>query len=380
MEKILIADHEVANIQELKGILKGTYEIETASNIDEVMRILEEEGKEIATVIYRFTMTDMDGNGFLQIMDKMGLLGRMPILFINERGAAELEHRSTQIGVYDFVHKPFVAEIVRRRVNNLTTLFIFKRGLEQKVESQSVTMNKQFKLLKMQQAALAKSKQNIVDILATVVEGRSLESGDHINRIKGYTEIIAKRMLKDYPETGLDEDKVSVIVSASALHDIGKIAIPDSILNKPGKLTNDEFEFMKSHTIRGADIVNNISGIWDEDYARICYEICRYHHERYDGRGYPDGLKGDAIPISAQCESVADVYDALVTESVYRAAYSTEEAFNMIIRGEAGVFSPKLLESFRNSREEFEAFYEKHIGHSKIEEGIVRIPSFCRIM
>ncbi len=363
MEKILIADHEEANIRELENILKGTYDIETASNIDEVMKILEAEGKEIATVIYRFTMTDVDGNGFLQIMDKMGLLGRMPILFINERGAAELEHRSTQIGVYDFVHKPFVAEIVRRRVNNLTTLFIFKRGLEQKVESQSVTMNKQFKLLKMQQAALAKSKQNIVDILATVVEGRSLESGDHINRIKGYTEIIAKRMLKDYPETGLDEEKVSVIVSASALHDIGKIAIPDSILNKPGKLTNDEFEFMKSHTIRGADIVNNISGIWDEDYARICYEICRYHHERYDGRGYPDGIKGDAIPISAQCESVADVYDALVTESVYRAAYSTEEAFNMIIRGEAGVFSPKLLESFRNSREEFEAFYEKHRGH-----------------
>ena len=362
MEKILIADHEKENVSQLQSILKGTYEIKTAYDIDSVMRILETHGKEIATVLYRFSMNDMDGYGFLQILDKMGLLARMPVLFINERGAAELEHGSIKMGVYDFVHKPFVAEVVTRRVSNLTTLFVFKRGLEQKVESQNVTMNKQFKLLKMQQAALAKSKQNIVDILATVVECRSLESGDHINRIKGYTEIIANRMLKDYPETGLTEEMVSVIVSASALHDIGKIAIPDSILNKPGKLTKDEFEFQKSHTIRGADIVNNISGIWDEDYARICYEICRYHHERYDGRGYPDGIKGDAIPISAQCESVADVYDALVTESVYRAAYSTEEAFNMIIRGEAGVFSPRLLEAFRKSREEFEAFFEKHKG------------------
>ena len=221
-------------------------------------------------------------------------------------------------------------------------------------------MNKQFKLLKVQKEELNRSKQNIVDILATVVECRSLESGDHINRIKGYTEIIARRMMKDYPETKLTESDVDIIVSASALHDIGKIAIPDSILNKPGKLTDDEFEFMKSHTIRGADIVNNISGIWDEDYARICYEICRYHHERYDGRGYPDKIKGDDIPISAQCESIADVYDALVTESVYRAAYSKDEAFNMIVQGEAGVFSPRLLECFRKSREEFEAFLGEH--------------------
>ena len=219
MEKILIADHEWENVNELESILKGTYEIETAYDIDSVVEILESQGKEIATVLYRFSMNDMDGYGFLQLLDKMGLLSKMPVLFINERGAAELEHGSIKMGVYDFVHKPFVAEVVTRRVSNLTTLFVFKRGLEQKVESQRVTMNKQFKLLKMQQAALARSKQNIVDILATVVECRSLESGDHINRIKGYTEIIANRMLKDYPETGLTEEMVSVIVSSSALHE-----------------------------------------------------------------------------------------------------------------------------------------------------------------
>ncbi len=360
MEKVLIVDHEESNRIELKEILKENFEVETAGSIKDVSEKLDTHGTEIATVLYRFSMDGLDGYGFLQKLEGRGLLSRMPVLFINEREAADLEHSPTRMGIYDFVHKPFVPEIVKRRVSNLTELFVYKRGLEQKVQSQTVTMNKQFKLLKMQKDELDKSKQSIVDILATVVECRSLESGDHINRIKGYTSIITKRMLKDYPETGLDEQIVDVIISASALHDIGKIAIPDSILNKPGRLTNDEFEFVKSHTIRGADIVNNISGIWDEDYARICYEICRYHHERYDGRGYPDGIKGDDIPISAQCESIADVYDALVTESVYRAAYSKEEAFNMIIRGESGVFSPKLLEAFRKSREEFEAFLDAH--------------------
>ena len=360
MEKILIVDHEVINCNQLKEILRDEYDVETATDINDMNSIMDMCAKDIATVLYRFSMDGLDGYGFLKMLDERWLLERIPVLFINERGAAELEHGPIRLGVYDFVHKPFVAEIVRRRVSNLTELFIYKRGLEEKVESQSITMNKQFKLLKVQKEELNRSKQNIVDILATVVECRSLESGDHINRIKGYTEIIARRMMKDYPETKLTESDVDIIVSASALHDIGKIAIPDSILNKPGKLTDDEFEFMKSHTIRGADIVNNISGIWDEDYARICYEICRYHHERYDGRGYPDKIKGDDIPISAQCESIADVYDALVTESVYRAAYSKDEAFNMIVQGEAGVFSPRLLECFRKSREEFEAFLGEH--------------------
>ncbi len=360
MEKVLIVDHEEVNRNQLREILQDTYDVETAGSVEEVTNKLNKFGSEIATVLYRFSMQGLDGYGFLKKLDDHELLNKLPVLFINERSAANLEHSPTKMGVYDFVHKPFVAEIVRRRVSNLTDLFIYKRGLEQKVESQMVTMNKQFKLLKVQQDELAKSKQNIVDILATVTEGRSLESGDHIGRIKGYTEIITRHMMYDYPETGITEPIASVIVSASALHDIGKIAIPDSILNKPGKLSKDEFDFVKSHTIRGADIVNSISGIWDEDYARICYEICRYHHERYDGRGYPDGLKGDDIPVSAQCESIADVYDALVTESVYRAAYSKEEAFNMIIQGETGVFSPKILECFKKAREEFEAFLDSH--------------------
>ena len=222
------------------------------------------------------------------------------------------------------------------------------------MEEQTETLKKQYQLLKIQAARLQKSNTNIIDILGTVVESRNLESGEHVMRVKGYTEILAKEMMKEYPEYGLTDKKIEVIVSASALHDIGKIAIPDNILLKPGKLTQDEYEYMKSHTTRGCEILNNIKDVWDEEYEKASYEICRHHHERYDGRGYPDKLKGDEIPISAQLVSVADVYDALVNERVYKSAYSKEQAFSMIINGECGIFSPKLLECFRNCREQFE--------------------------
>ena len=194
----------------------------------------------------------------------------------------------------------------------------------------------------------------MIDILGTVVEYRNLESGQHIERVKGYTKLLAEQLMKDYPEYGLTSDKVSVITSASALHDIGKIAIPDAILMKPGKLTQEEFEYMKSHTTKGGEILNSIKNVWDEEYGKVSYEICRHHHERYDGRGYPDGLKGEQIPLSAQIVSIADVYDALVNERVYKSAFSKEKAFQMIVTGECGVFSPKLLDCFWNARRAFE--------------------------
>ena len=363
MERIMIADFDAENRKQLCGFLAGAHNIELAETGKEAVQVLDKYINELAVVMYRFNMPDMDGYEFLEEMNKRHMLDKVPVLFINERTRADLEHQPIKKGTYDFVHKPFVEEVVQRRINNFVDLFKLKDNLVAKIDTQNVTLSKQFRLLKIQSEELKKSKQSIVDILGTVVECRSLESGAHINRIKGYTNIIAKKMMEEYPDYGLNEHMVEVISSASALHDIGKIAIPDSILNKPGKLDADEFEFMKSHTIRGAEIAKSmqtgkLNNIWDEDYARVSYEICRSHHERYDGRGYPDGLKGDDIPISAQCESIADVYDALVTESVYKAAYSKEEAFNMIMQGECGVFSPRLLECFRKSREEFEAFLD----------------------
>ncbi len=199
----------------------------------------------------------------------------------------------------------------------------------------------------------------LIDVLSSLVESRDLESGNHIHRIKRVTEILLKEVSNTYPEYALDDDEIDVIVSASAMHDIGKIAVPDMILLKPGKLTKDEFDLMKLHTVKGAEIINNASLIQDEKYYKYCYDICLHHHERYDGKGYPEGLKGDDISIAAQVVSVADVYDALVSKRCYKDAYSEEETIRMILDGECGSFNPKLLECLKKCREELKTLYEQ---------------------
>lgn len=195
----------------------------------------------------------------------------------------------------------------------------------------------------------------IIDVLSTVVESRSVESGDHVMRIKGYT-----RILLDYANdiygTDFTTDEMNVISSASAMHDIGKVAIPDSILLKPGRFTPEEYETMKKHTVLGCDIIEAMKDIQDKSYYNYSYEICRHHHERYDGSGYPDGLKGDEIPLAAQIVSLADVYDALVNKRCYKKAFSYEKAYQMITNGECGLFSPKLLQCFEKARPRMEEF------------------------
>ena len=203
-------------------------------------------------------------------------------------------------------------------------------------------------------AQLARSKENVIDILGTMVEYRNFESGEHVKRVKKYTKILADVMMKHYPEYHLDDHKVEMIVSASALHDIGKIAISDAILLKPGKLTDEEFEIMKTHTTKGIEIINNINDVWEDDYGQIAKQICEYHHERYDGNGYPEKLVGDMIPISAQIVALADVYDSLTHERIYKKAIDKNKAFEMIMNDECGVFSDKVKFCLIKIREEFE--------------------------
>lgn len=199
---------------------------------------------------------------------------------------------------------------------------------------------------------LNRINEDIIALLANLTEARDLESGEHIRRVKGFSRILATQIQNDWPEYGLGNDSVELITSASMLHDIGKIMIPDAILNKPGRLTKEEFEIIKSHCDRGCDILENAPKDWSPAYRKTGYEICRYHHEKYDGSGYPCGLKGEEIPISAQIVSVADCFDALTTKRVYKDAYSYDTAFNMILGGECGVFSEKILASFRACKEQ----------------------------
>ena len=219
--------------------------------------------------------------------------------------------------------------------------------LEQKVAERTVQ-------LKEKNESLNRMNNDIIELMGNVVEGRDEESGQHVRRVKNFTNILADQVMRDYPEYGLSSELVDIITSASALHDVGKIMIPDSILLKPGRLTKEEFDIMKTHTTSGCEILNKMPADWDRTYMRISMEICRYHHEKYDGKGYPEGLSGDMIPISAQIVSVADCYDALVSKRVYKDAYSCDKAYNMIRNGECGVFSPKLMDSFSRCKDLFE--------------------------
>jgi putative two-component system response regulator len=353
--KILIVDDAELNREMLSVILDDQYSILEADNGKAALDILTEQQDVIAAVLLDLNMPEMDGFEVLRHMKEKGWIDKIPVLIISGETSIETEKRCFECGVSDFIRKPFDNTLVKNRVNNIVSLFMYQNELEKKVEKQTELVKKQYLLLKMQAAKLQKSNDSIIEILGTVVEYRNLESGEHIKRVKGFTKILATELMKEYPEYGLTDKKIEMIVATSSLHDVGKISIPDSILLKPGKLTKDEFEYMKSHTTRGSEILSEFKDIWDDDYRQTSYEICRYHHERYDGRGYPEGLKGDEIPISAQIVSVADVYDALVSERVYKSAYTKDEAFQMIISGECGVFSPKLLECFRNVRKEFEA-------------------------
>lgn len=200
------------------------------------------------------------------------------------------------------------------------------------------------------------TNRQIIDVLSTIVEYRDLESGEHIRRIRNLSEILLTEYSKDNDERFSDED-IKIISAAAAMHDIGKIAIPDTILLKPGRLTHEEYENMKEHTVKGSELVRTVAAIQDKDYAKYCYEICRYHHERYDGKGYPDGLKGEEIPIAAQIVSVVDVFDALVTKRCYKEAYDMSTAYNMILNGECGTFSDNILACFIKCRDKIEELY-----------------------
>ena len=219
---------------------------------------------------------------------------------------------------------------------------------------------------------LSRINEDVIELLGNITEARDSDSGEHIRRVKGFTNILANQVKVDLPEYGLSDRIIGLMTSASALHDVGKIMIPDAVLLKPGRLTKEEFEVMKSHCVRGCEILQDAPSDWSAEYMKMSMDICRYHHEKYDGSGYPDGLAGDDIPISAQIVSIADCFDALTTKRVYKDAYTCEKAFDMILMGECGVFSPKLLQCFRKCRE---AFFDHAVNASSPYSDMVTSPA-----
>lgn len=352
---ILIVDDVEINRAMLTVLLREDYDIIRVGNGVEAIKEIERYGLMLGAILLDLIMPVMDGFEVLRYMEKHNLLDKIPVLVISAESTSEAERSCLDMGVTDFIRKPFDGRIVRKRVGNAVELFAYKNQLEEKVAMQTEALRRQNNMLIEQAKRLKEKNEEIIDVMGTVVEYRNLESGQHIKRVKGFTRIIAECAAEDYPDYELTPQKIDLIVAASAMHDIGKIGVMDSVLLKPGRLTKEEFDHMKTHTTIGCELVNQIKGIWDDEaYKKVCYEICRSHHERYDGRGYPDGLAGEDIPLSAQLVSIADVYDALVSERVYKKAYSPDEAYDMILRGECGCFSPRLLECFKRSRQKME--------------------------
>lgn len=345
-EQILIVDDEEVNRTILHMMFQSKYDIIEAENGEQAVQQIQNKENHFCVVLLDIVMPVMDGFGVLDYMQENGLLEKIPVILITSETIRESDNRAYSYAIADVIHKPFYPQIVEKRANNLIEFYQTKNNMEKRLKEQEKKIRDQEKKIK-------ENNEFMLDTLSSVVEFRSVETGDHIRRIKYFTRIMLNYFIKYFPGYGITQEQASDIARASALHDIGKIGIRDEILLKPGKLTPEEFEIMKTHTTIGCDILEGFASKCSDDFYRYCYDICRYHHERWDGNGYPDHLVGNEIPISAQIVSIADVYDALVSERVYKNAYSNSDAFKMILDGECGQFSPDILECFALAKVDF---------------------------
>ena len=328
--QILLVDDSAMSRMILKEILGGDYSILEAENGQECLEKMQAEAGNIALVLLDINMPVLDGFEVLKAMNINHTIEDIPVIMISSDDSDAAIRRSYELGASDYVTRPFDARIVYRRVTNTIKLYAKQRRLVQMVSDQI--------------RARENNTDMLVGVLSHIVEFRNGESGAHVRHIRIITELLLHRLLEissQYPITAEQQDNIPL---ASALHDIGKIGIDEKILNKPGKLTPEEFEVVKTHSMLGAEMLHQLENFNEQPLLQTAYEITRWHHERWDGRGYPDGLKGDEIPISAQLVALADVYDALTSERCYKKAFSHEKAVQMILNGECGAFNPLLLQ------------------------------------
>ena len=351
-QQILIVDDEEINRAILSGVFMDEYEILEAGNGYEATAQLEANDN-IVLILLDVVMPGMDGFGVLEYMQEHGLIEKIPVILITGETIIDSDDQAYSFGVADVMHKPFYPHIVRRRGKNIIELYLNKRNMEKRLKEQEEEIRAKEKKIR-------DGNEFMIDALSSVIEFRNLETGEHIRQIKSFTRIMLRHLMKQFPEYGLTPVKADEIVRASVLHDIGKIGIPDAILLKPGRLTPEEFEIMKSHTTIGCELLEKFHRNRGDDFYHYCYDICRYHHERWDGNGYPDHLKGDEIPISAQVVSIVDVYDALISSRVYKDPYANNVAYDMIINGECGQFSPDILKCFTLAKDDFFNIAEVH--------------------
>ena len=346
---MLIVDDDAVNRAILEQIFSPSYHIWEAEDGAEGLQIILRHADRLCAVLLDVMMPELDGLQVVRRIHDAGLLGGLPVFLITAEASDRVVKEAYALGIIDVISKPVVPYVVERRVQSVIELFQARRQLSRTVE------NQQARLLEQAERMVSLS-QGMIESLAAAIEFRSEESGDHVRRISRITQ----RLLSGTAlGRGLSPEDVHHIALASILHDVGKIAVPDAILNKPGRLTAEEFEIMKSHTVQGAALLEQIPQLHEHPAYRYAVDIARHHHERWDGRGYPDGLKGDEISLGAQVVSLADVYDALSCKRVYKDAFPRERVREMIREGECGVFNPKLLDCFFSAEEELSRLYQK---------------------
>lgn len=331
-QKILIADDSEMNRELLAAILEEEYDIIQANDGVQAVDCLQRHAEEISLLLLDIVMPHMDGFEVLSYMNKEHWIDSIPVVIISSENSPIYIKRGYDLGATDFIEKPFDANMVLRRSANAILLGAKQRRMTSIVSNQIYEREKSSKLM--------------INILSHIMEFRNGESGLHVLHIQTITEMLLRQLVqKENNRYALSKEQIRMITTASALHDIGKISIPDEILNKPGRLTAEEFAVIKGHSMAGANMLSELPlDQKEEPLVKTAYEICRWHHERYDGGGYPDGLKGEEIPVSAQVVALADVYDALTSERCYKDAYSHEKAIEMILAGQCGAFNPLMLE------------------------------------
>ena len=344
--QILLVDDSKMNRMLLREILGDGYNILEAENGQECLETLRAEAGNIALVLLDINMPGMDGFEVLKAMNANHTIEDIPVIMISSEDSDAAIRRSYELGASDYVNRPFDARIVYRRVTNTIKLYAKQRRLVQMVSDQI--------------RARENNTDMLVGVLSHIVEFRNGESGAHVRHIRIITELLLHRLLEISSNYAITAEQQDLIPLASALHDIGKIGIDEKILNKPGKLTPEEFKVIQTHSMLGAKMLHDLDQFAEQPLLQTAYEIARWHHERWDGRGYPDGLKGDEIPISAQLVSLADVYDALTSERCYKKAFSHEKAVQMILNGECGAFNPLLLQCLTDVQADLKEKLQQH--------------------
>ena len=358
IQKILIVDDAKFNRDILKEFLGETYDYLEAENGNQAVQIMEE-NPGIDLMLLDINMPQMDGFEVLKWMKLSQCIEETPVIMISSEEAVETMRKAYEMGITDYITRPFDSVIVKKRVQNTLGLYANQKRLINVVVDQ----------------VYEKEENNniMIRILSNVLGSRNSESSEHILHIRTATKMMLRQLLKTTDAYHLTETDIAIITTASSLHDIGKIRIPEEILNKPGRLTDEEFKIMKTHSEIGASMIRDMHFLQNHPLVHTAWEICRWHHERWDGNGYPDGLKGEEIPISAQMVSIADVYDALTSERCYKKAFDHDTAIKMILDGQCGQFNPVLLKCLKELSLQFSKMYTNETDDNKHYHAIQKL-------